>query len=85
MQEKEAEEMAEEMNANEEDLAYNGRNWHAYAANNLYRAIDKTFDSCGWPHDRSPFLKARYVAISVTGCLPDIDLISIRIVYRKIS
>lgn len=60
MQEKEAEEMAEEMNADEEDFALDERNWHAYATNNLHRAIDKTFDSCGWPHDRSPFLKARY-------------------------
>lgn len=60
MQEKEAEEMAEEMNADEEDeVDLNERNWHVYATNNLHRAIDKTFDSSGWPHDRSPFLKAK--------------------------
>ena len=50
-----AEEMVTWMNDQEE---INEANWQAAIAHNLDRAHECTYDSSGWPHDRSPFLKA---------------------------
>lgn len=36
----------------------NEANWQAHLARNLHRAHECTYDSFGWPHDRSPFIRA---------------------------
>jgi len=53
MQEKAAEDAAEYMNAEQEAYTL------AQMPHNMSVALATTYDSCGWPHDRSPFIKAR--------------------------
>jgi hypothetical protein len=53
MQEKAAEDAAEMMNAEQEAYTL------AQMPHNMSVALATTYDSCGWPHDRSPFIKAK--------------------------
>ena len=56
MQEKAAEDAVESMNAEQELYTL------AQMPHNMSVALATTYDSSGWPHDRSPFLKARSAA-----------------------
>lgn len=58
MQEKEAAEMVTWIHDQEEQDEINAANWQAHLARNLARARQCTYDSFGWPHDRSPMLRA---------------------------